>query len=177
MKPYKHRRSGKPRTPQQRHDYGKHVLESTSGKGKIRGTARQLGDRYLQFAEEARLANDRVAFESFSQSAEHYVRLGNPTLSTDPLPVKPRPHLLPPTGTETYCSMKNPCITPPVHAMPVERTTESDPVSSETKPMPDVAESEEQTAFARRSEAAADLERVAEEHGFTLAQLGLVLRI
>ncbi|WP_188716964.1 DUF4167 domain-containing protein, partial [Paracoccus acridae] len=78
MKPHYRRRTGKPRPQQQQRDPGSRVFESTSAKGKIRGTAQQLVERFLQFAEEARLANDRVASEAFLQSAEHYVRVGKP---------------------------------------------------------------------------------------------------
>ncbi|WP_188717254.1 DUF4167 domain-containing protein, partial [Paracoccus acridae] len=58
MKSYIKRQHGKPRSPQQQRGLGNGVFESTSAKGKIRGTAQQLVERYRQFAEEARLAND-----------------------------------------------------------------------------------------------------------------------
>jgi hypothetical protein len=71
---------------------GDRVLESTSAKGKIRGTARQLVEHSFQFAEEARLADDRVATQAFLQSAEHYVRLSNPVRHSEGHPLKQQTH-------------------------------------------------------------------------------------
>ncbi|WP_146038781.1 DUF4167 domain-containing protein, partial [Paracoccus sp. SY] len=90
MKSYHNRRNGKHRSAQQQQGPGSRVFESMSAKGKIRGTAQQLVERYLQFAEEARLANDRVASEAFLQSAEHYVRVGKPARHVEDEPVRPR---------------------------------------------------------------------------------------
>ncbi|MGZ3218365.1 DUF4167 domain-containing protein [Paracoccus sp. T5] len=179
MKPHRHRRSGEPRSPQQQRDPGNHVLESTSAKGKIRGTARQLVERYLQFAEEARLANDRVASEAFLQSAEHYVRLGNPVCHPDTRPVKHRPHApapTAPTATEVCSSAGDACTTVPVAMVCAEQAPEPEAVNVETAPKRRESRSPEQARIAKRAAAAAVLERVAGQHGYTLAQLGLVLR-
>lgn len=176
MRPHRHRRSGEPRSPQQQRNTDNHVLESTSAKGKIRGTARQLVERYLQFAEEARLANDRVASEAFLQSAEHYLRLGNPVRHTDLRPVKHQPHAPAPTAAETCSSTGDTRITVPVAAVCNGQAPEPDAVLVKTEPNLHESRSREQAGNAKRAAAAADLERVAGQHGYTLAQLGLVLR-
>ncbi len=176
MKPY--RRRGGPRSPQQLRDPRHHVLESTSARGKIRGTAPQLVERYLQFAEEARLANDRVASEAFLQSAEHYVRLGNPVCHTDIRSVKPQaPAPAPaPPATETCSSAGEMRISAPVATGCIKQTPEPEVVIAKTAPKLHESRSREQARIAKRAAAAADLERVAGQHGYTLAQLGLVLR-
>ncbi|TGN49787.1 DUF4167 domain-containing protein [Paracoccus liaowanqingii] len=176
MKPHRNRRSGASRSPQQQRDPGNHVLESTSANGKIRGTARQLVERYLQFAEEARLANDRVASEAFLQSAEHYTRLGNPVRHTDTRPVKHQHHAPAPTATETRSSTGDADMTVPLTAVCIEKAPEPDAVIVKISPKLDNSRSREQARIAKRAAAAADLERVAGQHGYTLAQLGLVLR-
>lgn len=174
MRPYRQR--GGPRSPQQLRDPRHHVLESTSARGKIRGTAPQLVERYLQFAEEARLANDRVASEAFLQSAEHYVRLGNPVCHTDIRPVKPQAPAPAPTATETCSSAGEMRITAPVATGCIKQTPEPEAVIAKTAPKLHESRSREQARIAERAAAAADLERVAGQHGYTLAQLGLVLR-
>src|SRR5271163_572013 len=42
---------------------------------KIRGTARQVAEQYLQLARDAHTGNDPVAAENYLQHAEHYFRL------------------------------------------------------------------------------------------------------
>ncbi|QDA36492.1 DUF4167 domain-containing protein (plasmid) [Paracoccus liaowanqingii] len=176
MKPHRHRRSGASRSPQQQHDLGNHVLESTSAKGKIRGTARQLVEHYLQFAEEARRANDRVASEAFLQSAEHYTRLGNPVRHTETRPVKHPPYGPAPAATETRASTSDTCIAVPLAAVCIGRAPAPEAVIVKIAPEFHDFRSQEQTRIEKRAAAAADLERVAGRHGYTLAQLGLVLR-
>ena len=177
MKPHRHRRSGASGSPQQQRDPGNHVLESTSGKGKIRGTARQLVERYLQFAEEARLANDRVASESFLQSAEHYTRLGNPVRDTETRPVKHQPFEPALTATETRSSTDYTGIAVPLAAVCIGQAPAPEAVTVKIAPVLHDVRSREQTRIEKRAVAAADLERVAGQHGYTLAQLWLVLRL
>lgn len=176
MKPHRHRRSGASRSPQQQRDPGNHILESTSAKGKIRGTARQLVERYFQFAEEARLANDRVAAEAFLQSAEHYTRLGNPVRHTDTRSMKDQPYAPAPTAIETRSSTANANMIVPLAAVCIDKAPVPEAVIVTIAPELHDIRSQEQTKIAKRAAAAADLERVAGQHGYTLAQLGLVLR-
>lgn len=175
MKPYHRRRTGKPRLQQQR-DPGSRVFESTSAKGKIRGTAQQLVERYLQFAEEARLSNDRVASEAFLQSAEHYIRVGKPARHVEDHPVRDR-------------LFERASITQEAPSTDAKRRDEPVPVGG-TGQAADLdlirldeartavaAEKRRQTEAAeKRAAAAVDLERIAGQHGYTLEQLGLVLR-
>ena len=51
------------------------VFDSSGPEGKVRGTPQQIIDKYNQLARDAQLSNDRVAFESFQQHAEHYTRM------------------------------------------------------------------------------------------------------
>ena len=178
MKPYYIRRSGKSRLPQQQRDPGNRVFESTSARGKIRGTARQLIERYLQFAEEARLANDRVASEAFLQSAEHYVRISNPGPVTDDEPVTARRparapdatvERFPATGTPREISIPSTCTVPAPERELV--------ILKEASRRQEVESLAEAGIASRRALAAAELERVALQHGYTLAQLGLTLRL
>jgi hypothetical protein len=177
MTSHHHRQNGKPRSPQQQRDPGNRAYESTSAKGKIRGTARQLVERYLQFAEEARLANDRVASEAFLQSAEHYVRLSNPVRHAENHPVKQQPRARTPIAIETSSSPGDAPMTVPVAAECTEQTPEPVPFIVNKAPKPLETKNREQARIAmKRAAAAADLERIAGQHGYTLAQLGLVLR-
>lgn len=180
MKQYRHQRRGAVHSPQQQRDPGNHVLESTSARGKIRGTAQQLIERYLQFAEEARLANDRVASEAFLQSAEHHVRLGNPVRHTDARPGKHQPHASAATSTATAteaCSSTGDThLADPATVTSMRQAPEPDAVIMKTAPDLHDAKRRERAGIAKRVAAANDLERVAGQHGYTLAQLGLVLR-
>ena len=175
MKPYRHRRNGVSRSPQRVSD--NHVLESTSVKGKIRGTARQLVERYLVFAEEARLANDCVAAEAFLQSAEHYTRLGNPVRHIDSRPIKEQPHASAPSATIARLFTANEDLTPPLTAMCADKAPAPEGGTVEIAPELNDITSREQTRIAKRAAAATDLERIAGQHGYTLAQLGLVLQV
>ena len=173
MKPYRPQRSGASGSPQQQRDPGSRVLDSTSAKGRIRGTARQLVERYLQFAEEARLAGDRVASEAFLQSAEHYTRLNNSNRHVEARPPKRQPYMLLPS--ESGPSESSSHAAPPMTARPCGQTSEPQAVTPVTELPHEETDSSERDITARRSAAAADLERVARQHGYTLADLGLAL--
>ena len=168
MKAYHNRRSGKPRSPQQQQGPGNRVFESTSAKGKIRGTAQHLVERYLQFAEEARLANDRVAAEAFLQSAEHYIRVGKPAHCVEDEPVR--------AGSSRRASITQEA---PSSTDAKQRDEAADPevIRLDEARKSVVAEKQKQIEAAlKRAAAAADLERIAGQHGYTLKELGLVLR-
>lgn len=152
------------------------VLESTSAKGKIRGTAEQLVQRYLQFAEEARLSNDRVASEAFLQSAEHYARSGNPVQLTSTRTVKDLPHGSAPANVKTLSHADAARVPDPVAIADMPQVSAPDAVIPIPSPRLGDAKIQERARIAKRAAAADDLERVAGQHGYTLAQLGLVLR-
>jgi hypothetical protein len=177
MKSYFKRRHGKPRSPQQQRGLGNGVLESTSAKGKIRGTAQQLVERYLQFAEEARLANDRVASEAFLQSAEHYVRVAKPARHVEDEPVKDWSFRKAPILQEAQSSRDAKERDEPVPAVGTGQPFNSEVIRLDEARTSVATENRKQTEAAeKRAAAAADLERIAEQHGYTLEQLGLVLR-
>ncbi|CAI3956869.1 unnamed protein product [Commensalibacter communis] len=52
-----------------------HVFDSNGPDTRIRGTAQQLHEKYLQHGRDALSSGDRVAAESFFQYAEHYSRI------------------------------------------------------------------------------------------------------
>ena len=54
-----------------------HVFDSTGPDMRIRGTAQQLFEKYLQLGRDATGAGDRVMAESYFQHAEHYFRILN----------------------------------------------------------------------------------------------------
>ena len=60
-----------PRAPQRNQ-----TVDSNGRNTKIRGSARQIFERYA-LAREAAIGGDRIAAENFYQHAEHYFRIAN----------------------------------------------------------------------------------------------------
>jgi hypothetical protein len=54
-----------------------HVFDSSGPDLRIRGTAQQLFEKYLQLGRDATSGGDRVLAESYFQHAEHYFRIMN----------------------------------------------------------------------------------------------------
>lgn len=54
-----------------------HVFDSNGPDLRIRGTAQQLFEKYLQLGRDATSAGDRVMAEGYFQHAEHYFRILN----------------------------------------------------------------------------------------------------
>ena len=54
-----------------------HVFDSSGPDLRIRGTAQQLFEKYLQLGRDATGSGDRVMAESYFQHAEHYFRIIN----------------------------------------------------------------------------------------------------
>jgi hypothetical protein len=54
-----------------------HVFDSNGPDLRVRGTAQQLFEKYLQLGRDATSASDRVMAESYFQHAEHYFRILN----------------------------------------------------------------------------------------------------
>jgi hypothetical protein len=54
-----------------------HVFDSNGPDLRVRGTAQQLFEKYLQLGRDATGAGDRVMAESYFQHAEHYFRILN----------------------------------------------------------------------------------------------------
>jgi hypothetical protein len=54
-----------------------HVFDSNGPDLRIRGTAQQLFEKYLQLGRDATSSGDRVMAESYFQHAEHYFRIVN----------------------------------------------------------------------------------------------------
>ena len=54
-----------------------HVFDSNGPDLRVRGTAQQLFEKYLQLGRDASSSGDRVMAESYFQHAEHYFRIVN----------------------------------------------------------------------------------------------------
>jgi len=54
-----------------------HVFDSNGPDIRVRGTAQQLFEKYLQLGRDATSGGDRVTAESYFQHAEHYFRILN----------------------------------------------------------------------------------------------------
>jgi hypothetical protein len=54
-----------------------HVFDSNGPDIRLRGTAQQLFEKYLQLGRDATSSGDRVMAESYFQHAEHYFRILN----------------------------------------------------------------------------------------------------
>lgn len=54
-----------------------HVFDSSGPDMRMRGTAQQLFEKYLQLGRDATASGDRVMAESYFQHAEHYFRILN----------------------------------------------------------------------------------------------------
>jgi hypothetical protein len=54
-----------------------HVFDSNGPEVRVRGTAQQLFEKYLQLGRDATGSGDRVMAESYFQHAEHYFRILN----------------------------------------------------------------------------------------------------
>lgn len=52
-----------------------HVFDSNGPEQRVRGTAQQLYDKYLQMGRDASSSGDRVTAEAYFQHAEHYFRI------------------------------------------------------------------------------------------------------
>lgn len=52
-----------------------HVFDSSGPEVRLRGTAQQLFEKYLQLGRDATSGGDRVAAEGYFQHAEHYFRI------------------------------------------------------------------------------------------------------
>ena len=67
-------RRGPPNNQSHSHGHNR-PFDSAGPEIKIRGTAGNIYEKYLQLARDAGLAGDRVAQENFLQHAEHYYRI------------------------------------------------------------------------------------------------------
>lgn len=79
----RHNRSGGSSGGSVRHNNGQiplnrnHVFDSNGPDLRVRGTAQQLFEKYLQLGRDASSTGDRVMAEAYFQHAEHYFRILN----------------------------------------------------------------------------------------------------
>ncbi len=74
-----------------------HVFDSSGPDLRIRGTAQQLFEKYLQLGRDATSVGDRVMAESYFQHAEHYFRIiGAINQATQQMPQGQAPQAAPP---------------------------------------------------------------------------------
>ncbi len=76
-----------PQRPPQRSQ----TFDSNGPSIKIRGSARQIFERYVALAREAATGGDRVAAENLYQHAEHYFRIDNASRDANQQGTPPRP--------------------------------------------------------------------------------------
>jgi hypothetical protein len=69
-----------------------HVFDSNGPEMRVRGTAQQLFEKYLQLGRDATSAGDRVMAEGCFQHAEHYFRILNAMNQAAAAQQQPRPH-------------------------------------------------------------------------------------
>ena len=72
-----------------------HVFDSNGPDLRIRGTAQQLFEKYLQLGRDATSSGDRVMAESYFQHAEHYFRIVNAMNQAQQQPNQPAPQYPP----------------------------------------------------------------------------------
>src|ERR1700683_29183 len=76
MKPVQNRQmNNRPMSNRRAPQSPNQFFQSNGPNVKIRGTARQVAEQYLQLARDAHTGNDPVAAENYLQHAEHYFRL------------------------------------------------------------------------------------------------------
>src|SRR6201988_4646298 len=76
MKPFQNRQThNRPMSNRRGPQSPNQFFQSNGPNVKIRGTARQVAEQYLQLARDAHTGNDPVAAENYLQHAEHYFRL------------------------------------------------------------------------------------------------------
>jgi uncharacterized protein DUF4167 len=75
-----------------------HVFDSNGPDMRLRGTAQQLFEKYLQLGRDATGAGDRVMAESYFQHAEHYFRILNAMSQAQQQPHQHRRHQSGPVG-------------------------------------------------------------------------------
>jgi hypothetical protein len=66
-------------------NHGNRPFESNGPEVKIRGTAAQIYEKYVQYARDSQSAGDRVRYENYLQHAEHYFRIMVATMPRDRL--------------------------------------------------------------------------------------------
>jgi Domain of unknown function (DUF4167) len=76
-RPYGRNNGNNPYRNRQQIPRGSQTLDSNGPNIKIRGTARQIFERYVALGREASTSGDRVAAENLYQHAEHYFLVMN----------------------------------------------------------------------------------------------------
>lgn len=120
-----------------------HVFESSGPNGRIRGTAQQLYEKYLQQGRDSLGSGDRITAESFFQYAEHYSRILN-TINQS-MQQRHRPAANQETAnavsSETIDKPEESAVQEPVENMAEEMVAETAPIKvedggKESKPVP-----------------------------------------
>jgi len=88
-----------------------HVFDSSGPDVRIRGTAQQLFEKYLQLGRDATSSGDRVTAEGYFQHAEHYFRILNAmnqaAVQQGQAPVPQHAGQRPPRGNEPSDNSQN----------------------------------------------------------------------
>jgi Domain of unknown function (DUF4167) len=83
--------ANRPFNQQPRISQSNQTFDSNGPNIKIRGSARQIFERYLALAREATASGDPIAAENFYQHAEHYFRIDNARREGNQQGPPPRP--------------------------------------------------------------------------------------
>jgi hypothetical protein len=92
--------TNRPFRPQPRVPQSNQTFDSNGPGIKVRGTARQIFERYVALAREAATSDDRIAAENFYQHAEHYFRIDKARREGNSQGAQPRPTT--PADVATY---------------------------------------------------------------------------
>jgi hypothetical protein len=74
----------RPNRQQPRGPQPNQTFDSNGPDARLRGTTRQIFERYVALAREAASSGDRIAAENFYQHAEHYFRTSNARRESNP---------------------------------------------------------------------------------------------
>lgn len=152
----RHHRSGGSNGGSVRHNNGQiplnrnHVFDSNGPDLRVRGTAQQLFEKYLQLGRDASSTGDRVMAEAYFQHAEHYFRILNAMTQAAQQSQQERQERMAPRQQQSRPAdnRQNTDTTP--EETPEQPAAQQQPAAEppETAPQPSVAEAPEPAAAA-----------------------------
>jgi hypothetical protein len=119
-----------------------HVFDSSGPDVRLRGTAQQLFEKYLQLGRDATSAGDRVSAEGYFQHAEHYFRILGAMNAAQQQQAQAQERRYRDPGAETYANEPmSEASEPPeanghVHPLEAELAGEAETLPMPTPPRP-----------------------------------------
>ncbi|MCE2574522.1 DUF4167 domain-containing protein [Komagataeibacter sp. FNDCR2] len=153
----RHHRSGGSNGGSVRHNNGQiplnrnHVFDSNGPDLRVRGTAQQLFEKYLQLGRDASSTGDRVMAEAYFQHAEHYFRILNAMTQAAQQSQQERQERMAPRQQQPRpADNRQPFDTTPDDATEQPAIAQQQPAvePEETAPQPSVAEAPPEPAAA-----------------------------